>query len=406
MNNLTISNLCTDIASLLQEIIDPDNTIVLHYNDPNEIINTTTSTTSAISAESNESTKSTKSNEIVNSDKTITLHTTNTSNCSLMYRNMMFINITIPSKYSTLPDAIFEFDNVSNLTKLSYDDILNYFRDLLNENNNDKNRDILITNASLYQSTMTFEATLHTYSDSARRCDNCKCMTKTFTTDINTDIDNDNMVVCIDCYEENININVNDNDEINKIDKISEMDKEAKFSHTITALQCDICNSVIMYAVTISSNVYDIDLCPECAKTEKGLELINKYDMKEYPNLIIHSNHTFGSILDWIPIYTDNNNSYITVCLNENNPLYHCIAIAHKNCRGNYEYTIMNTNELNTNDDATNVNIHNICNELKSTILNDIVFNHIYITEQAIIDHIEMKQFTNSIIYNSRQQPN
>jgi hypothetical protein len=126
-------------------------------------------------------------------------------------------------------------------------------------------------------------------------------------------------------------------------------------------MMCDMCKSSENFEkCIISSKIHDIDICSNCAKTEQGEYLTKIYGMTEYPHALITFNYEFGSVLDWVPIYSDNENNYITVCLNPDNQMYQNVSIVHKNNRGNYEHTIMNKslNEITENvENVENLNL-------------------------------------------------
>lgn len=299
------------------------------------------------------------------------------------------LDISPPNKFNL---KSFIFQQSPKLKFLNNSEILNYFETLVGIKEKQSKR-IIITNLDIYVSLMFFGG-IYVYRTSLPKiCTFCNCIARQgIIIDCSHCTNNKRDIMCGNCYTKYGGVQCSNN-----------------FEHAISiynaatipylAIKCDICqNSQDVYKETISSRTHEVDLCKECSMTQKGIELLNKYDMKPYPNINKSMNYQIGSIFDWIPIYSDNDNNYIVVCLNEENEMYHYLGIVHKNIHNEYEYTIVDKKIcVNSLEDIHRLNISdNLC----------IVARKIYENVAQIHDYMLTKIIesgTNShIIYKSR----
>lgn len=299
--------------------------------------------------------------DITNMTKSIRYHEIE-SGGALIGGRTSYVNITLPTTYQNLIMNVEKCDGVPKLTRMTYEDVRLYFSDLLTPKNqtlHDVNtivplgKDVLVTNLPIDITTSPSGAVYIYHSDPLSRCSECNCSSRMIGCIKCNDCQND-ILLCAGCMINHMNgenaictVNPSHNVEWNSCPM------------SVINLKCDLCNSHDNFEKCIvSSEVYDVDLCPDCAVTPEGLEFVKKYDMKSHPYVMINLNYEFGSVLDWVPIYS-NNDSYLTVCLNKDNSMYQCVAISYINSEGDYEYTMLSKNA----DDFDTI-IDTICNVL------------------------------------------
>lgn len=87
---------------------------------------------------------------------------------------------------------------------------------------------------------------------------------------------------------------------------------------TYKSIKCTYCltNIYANMAYVSTSNYYNSNVCLECANINGGLDYISSLNLslKQIPS--IYDQTGFGSILDWIPLITDNENNLILINLN------------------------------------------------------------------------------------------
>jgi hypothetical protein len=97
---------------------------------------------------------------------------------------------------------------------------------------------------------------------------------------------------------------------------------------------CDECNKTIMNTEDRYANDEDQDLCMNCSVTCKNL--ITEWNLNFIPasqidadelSANIEEYNMFGSMIDWIPIYKDNDDDMILLCCNPLNKFYNRCAL-------------------------------------------------------------------------------
>jgi len=396
INDLNLEQLTNDVKTLMNEVIDPNNKLILNCTDINSI---------------------------------------------LTIGKKYLVNITTPCNYSYTAECVKHFDSVSKLTRMNNESIMAYFKDMLCtlvsslEDNrlafssekgtnsfttkNDTNKlklsigkDVIITNSQI-NITLTLSGGMYLHhAGPSTMCSYCECISKLFFSPVCEKCENDDsfIVVCCDCFSDDkkciCQIETNQTEtnqtETNQTETNQTETMWKSVGYPNINIICDICKSSENFnGNVISSTVYDIDLCSECAITEQGIDFIKKYDMHTYPHALLTFNYDFGSVLDWIPIYVDNENNYITICMNNDNLLYKCIAISYKNNRNDYEYTIMNNRV-----DQLNNTIDGICqlfaNLSLRTISNDVRELEMIEKMNTLRDEL-IKNSSKIVFYNNRE---
>lgn len=196
---------------------------------------------------------------------------------------------------------------------------------------------------------------------------------------------------CTNCYKLEEKCNIDPNHEIK-----TSVDKYLVFN-----INCDLCKIKISpkidHKLVYSSREYDIDICMSCSETEKGKDLIKKYDMIESPVVFLSLDYEFGSVFDWIPFCTDGKDNYIAICANKDNIYNSYYAIICKNYANDYEYTIMN---FHTDNQLNLLWIQD--NLTKETLLKIARRYHDYCKETQMMSYSYNISNTNILTYNRK----
>ena len=308
----------------------------------------------------------------------------------ICFGNKSYVNIKPPTTYSKILADMSCFDTLTKFTCMNNESIVSYFKAILrlnenttedclrstiddkihsecdlhnsndssnnsnnSNNSNDSssdspnedselysiNKDIIVTNLLINATLTPFGGTYLHHTKSAKPCKHCDCLTNFYFDYICKDCNNihiDNVdTICCECFLDKKKLSCHVNNDHENVMYIESL-------YPTINLMCDLCKKNDVFdEYIISSKTYDIDLCQNCYLTEEGIQLIKKYDMLPYRYGFMVFNYNFGSVLDWVPIYKDDQNGYVTICLNKTNVMYQSIAIAYRNIRGDYEYTIV-----------------------------------------------------------------
>ncbi|VBB18550.1 hypothetical protein YASMINEVIRUS_1013 [Yasminevirus sp. GU-2018] len=235
---------------------------------------------------------------------------------------------------------IVDFPQLEGLRKNSRSEIVSYFRSLFGLDKS-KTAKVVVTTSSLSIINTFFGPICVYIRRPPKMCDICKCFThatyslRSKESDNSSD-DSEQTNVCSRCIT---STKSDSSDPSTKaFDQYAEGVPILRLTH-----KCDVClKSEEVGDSTYSSKTFDVDLCERCAKTENGATLIKQYEMVECVEGKVHSQITtgFSSVLDWVPVYSDDNDYQLAVFLSKDIPItVHQLAIVHKNSQDEFEFT-------------------------------------------------------------------
>lgn len=377
-SNINSSSSSSSSTSKLDSKSVDDNDDDNHDNDDNDHDD------SKIMTVDNEKLKeSLKSKEIIYTSK---------YSSSLLKRTAVMLNV--PDEYSFL-EQIKEFRNDKYVYVTCMYEIKEYFKKILNGDQ------ISVINNTIVFVIMTKNNTLIMKDMPSDHCTKCKSYSgRVFS--VKCKECNDKYDFCTKCHKfepEKDIICPKNKSHIMLFDHVSNV--------IDLSIKCDLCGQKFTEKNRgqdiMSSPEFDIDICLNCSKTEKGIEVIQKYKMEQNPILIDKLYYEFGSVFDWIPVYSaifndDFLTHYIAVCANSKNQYYGKIAIIKKCHNYNYEknkekdlyeYTIIYSDIKSFTDDIINSNYSrtNIFDTFSDMYHKVSTYSESKITEMAHITH-------------------
>jgi hypothetical protein len=281
-----------------------------------------------------------------------------TNDMTIIYNGHMLMNITLLDKDKFIDDGISidqQFQKETNLRMLTLDEMVKFYDNIIRSNG------YVVTNDNIYL-IIASPANIIVYkANILDKCSICDCYSDIY--ELHLSLSNKDYPCspcCVRCLLKQCHA-VKQNDVKNVMRK--------QFSTYVT-MNCDICHK--SYSIfsdptekIYSSLEYNVDICVDCSKTERGDYLIKKYKMKENNMLFLSLNYTFGSFCDWIPLFVDDKENFVCKCLNRDNVYYGYYAFVVKNNCEIYEYTITNNIVLKKCMDCFIENKDNTVNIIK-----------------------------------------
>jgi hypothetical protein len=221
----------------------------------------------------------------------------------------------------------------NGLKKVSDEDVLHYFTDVLQQNVRIM---VINNNYTSYESVCDYCHDFYSIENKYYYCANCY---------------KDMCTLCYDETSEEIALqNGAKNWRLRKdILDICRKQHVVKEKHKNMFPFCDGCSSKLNIIIPFYSNrVKDIDYCVKCCKSD----IIDKYDLlkKFVTQADIEEYNNFGNILDWVPLYMEfpeDEEAYMLQCLNPENKFYKRIALACSDDHGRFGfYTCNQTDTL------------------------------------------------------------
>lgn len=226
---------------------------------------------------------------------------------------------------------------------IKMDQIVEFFQKIIS----DKGFEICVTNDTISIEIVTLHNRVVFQDFIANKCQNCdsysrsRCVLYCKDCEINQNDDKKYMIdsFCKNCVDPNKNFKCSVEEShriyVKKLDNIQKC-----------VINCDMCRKQFdirsRNQPTMSSLDHDLDICTDCSKTEKGKQIVTKYNMIENQIIVVRSHFGFGSIFDWVPFFKDSEKeNYIALCVNKTNIHYKRVAIICKNNYNCYEYTIV-----------------------------------------------------------------
>jgi hypothetical protein len=116
--------------------------------------------------------------------------------------------------------------------------------------------------------------------------------------------------------------------------------------HTIQGMEfnCDICEEHIITSKMLSSREHDYDICEKCSNTVVGINKINELNLTVTHRFVVYNNSKFGSMLDWVPILTDRDESFVLFNYNGKSEYADRLAIATEDDHGRMGYYMIKHN--------------------------------------------------------------
>lgn len=139
---------------------------------------------------------------------------------------------------------------------------------------------------------------------------------------------------------------------------------------------CDLCNSEIDLNDEVRwsedvTNYNSKDVCQKCANTPNGMQYIFLWKMQQIHmanNLkLLWENCEFGSMMDWIPIYKDDEFNMILINCNPNSSSFKKIALAASDNHGRSGFfTIPHDIEISNLLEGMEIEYSDVCSKLKT----------------------------------------